>query len=92
MLDFISFGITDNAVMIIGAFTGYEVEKYLPERLRLGTLMPIVGAGLGNTVSDFMGGVMAANTSLAVGTAIGCLIGLAVIPVLAKFISPKEES
>jgi len=81
LIDFIIFGIVDNAVMIIGAFTGLEVEKYLPERFRLGHLMAIVGAGLGNTFSDFLGGVVALNPSLAFGSAIGCLIGLALIPV-----------
>ena len=81
LIDFIIFGIVDNAVMIIGAFTGLEVEKYLPERFRLGHLMAIVGAGLGNTFSDFLGGVVALNPSLAFGSAIGCLIGLGLIPV-----------
>jgi len=91
MIDFIIFGITDNAVMIFGAFTGYEVEKYLPKRFQLGALMPIVGAGLGNTVSDFAGGVMAGNIELAVGTGIGCLIGLITIPLLSRFITPIAE-
>ena len=81
LIDFIIFGIVDNAVMIIGAFTGLEVEKYLPERFRLGHLMAIVGAGLGNTFSDFLGGVVALNPSLAIGSAIGCLIGLVLIPI-----------
>lgn len=90
LIDFIIFGITDNAVMIFGAFTGYEVEKYLPKRFRLGALMPIVGAGLGNTVSDFMGGVMATNMPLAFGSAIGCLIGLVLIPIMARFMTPQQ--
>lgn len=81
LIDFIIFGIVDNAVMIFGAFTGLEVEKYLPERFRLGHLMAIVGAGLGNTFSDFLGGVVALNPSLAFGSAIGCLIGLILIPI-----------
>ena len=91
LIDFIIFGITDNAVMIFGAFTGYEVEKYLPKRFRLGALMPIVGAGLGNTVSDFMGGVMATNMPLAYGSAVGCLIGLILIPIMARFMTPKKQ-
>tara|TARA_R100001163_G_scaffold12029_1_gene11158 strand:+ start:177 stop:455 length:279 start_codon:yes stop_codon:yes gene_type:complete len=91
LIDFIIFGITDNAVMIFGAFTGYEVEKYLPKRFQLGHLMPIVGAGLGNTVSDFMGGVMATNMPLAFGSAIGCLIGLILIPIMARFMTPKQQ-
>ena len=35
MIDYIVFGIVDNGVMILGAFTGYEVEKFLPERVNM---------------------------------------------------------
>ena len=76
MLDYIIFGIVDNGVMILGAFTGLEVERYLPRRFRLGAVMPIVGAGIGNMVSDFMGGVAAGNAALAIGTGLGCLIAV----------------
>jgi len=81
MIDFIIFGLVDNGVMIFGAFTGLEVEKYLPPRFRLGVLMPIVGAGIGNACSDFLGGVVALNMPLAVGSLIGCILALALIPI-----------
>ena len=84
-MDYILFGIVDNAVMIFGAFTGYEVEKILPKRFKLGSLMPIVGAGIGNATSDFMGGIASWNLELAFGTAIGCIIGLAFIPLFNKY-------
>jgi hypothetical protein len=42
----------------------------------------IIGAGLGNTVSDFMGGAVSLNWALAFGTALGCLIALILIPVI----------
>jgi len=80
MIDYVIFGVVDNAVMIAGAFTGVEVEKYLPERFRLGALMPIVGAGIGNMTSDFLGGVFAMNAPLATGSALGCFLALALIP------------
>ena len=89
MIDYVIFGVVDNGVMILGAFTGLEVERYLPQRFRLGAIMPIVGAGIGNTASDFMGGV-AANPALAIGTGLGCLIGLAFIPLFARFTKPAE--
>lgn len=91
MFDYIIFGIVDNGVMILGAFTGLEVERYLPRRFRLGAIMPIVGAGIGNTVSDFMGGVAAGNATLAIGTGLGCLIGLLFIPAFMQFIKPTDE-
>ena len=37
-------------------------------------------AGIGNMVSDFMGGAGTGSWDLAFGTAIGCLIGLVFIP------------
>ena len=48
--------------------------------------MIVVGAGLGNALSDFLGGASTASWDLATGTAIGCLIGLIFIPIF-KFIS-----
>jgi high-affinity Fe2+/Pb2+ permease len=80
-LEFIVFGIIDNLVMIIGAMTGCEVEKYLPSRFQKG-LGTVVGAGLGNALSDWLGGAGAGNFSLANGTALGCIIGLLFIPII----------
>jgi hypothetical protein len=39
MFDFILFGIVDNGVMIFGAFTGLEIEKYLPKKFQSGHLL-----------------------------------------------------
>lgn len=89
---YIIFGIVDNAVMIFGAFTGYEVEKLLPKRFKLGVLMPIAGAGLGNATSDFLGGVSALNMSLAFGTMLGCLIGLVFIPLFNKYYKLSNQT
>ena len=81
MIDFIIYGIVDNGVMILGAMTGYELERYLPKRLQK-DLGAVVGAGLGNACSDFLGGASTASWDLAFGTALGCLIGLVFIPLL----------
>lgn len=80
-LEFITFGIIDNLVMIVGAMTGYEVEKYLPKKFQKG-LGAVMGAGLGNATSDWLGGAIAGNLSMANGTALGCIIGLAFIPAI----------
>lgn len=81
--DYILFGIVDNGVMIVGAFFGLGLEKYLPQKFQVG-LGAIIGAGLGNTLSDFMGGAVSLNWSLAFGTAFGCLLALAAIPLIHK--------
>ena len=80
MIEFIGYGIIDNFVLILGAFTGFEIEKFLPKRLQTG-LGAIFGAGLGNAISDFIAGAGVGNMDLAIGTSVGCLIGLVAIPV-----------
>jgi len=89
MIEFIIFGIIDNLVMIIGAMTGCELENYLPSRFQKG-LGTVVGAGLGNATSDWLGGAGAGNLCMANGTALGCIIGLAFIPIIL-FIKRKTN-
>ncbi|MDC1173612.1 N-acetyl-anhydromuranmyl-L-alanine amidase, partial [Methylophilaceae bacterium] len=60
-----------------------ELEKYFPKRFQVG-LGVMIGAGLGNTASDFLAGLASLNWSLALGTGLGCLIGLLLIPILHK--------
>ena len=81
MVEYIIFGIIDNLVMIIGAMTGYEVEKYLPARFQRG-LGAVIGAGIGNATSDWLGGVGAGNFLMANGTALGCMLALLFIPII----------
>jgi hypothetical protein len=87
--DGIVYGIVDNGIMILGAMTGYNIEKLMPGKFQTG-LLTVVGAGLGNTVSDFMGGASTLNWELAFSTAIGCLIGLIFIPILNGIYKYKE--
>ena len=82
-MDYVIFGIVDNGVMLMGAFFGLGIEQYLPKRFQVG-LGAIIGAGLGNAVSDFLGGAATANWPLAFGTGAGCVIALLAIPVLYK--------
>jgi len=75
------FGIIDNLVMIIGAFFGLSVERFFSPKWQVG-LGAIIGAGVGNAVSDFLGGLGEWNLELAVGTFLGCIIALVFIPVI----------
>ena len=81
MVEYIIFGIIDNAVMLSGALFGISIERKLPKKIQTGYLGATLGAGLGNTFSDFLGGVGATNMDLAFGSAIGWLLALSIIPV-----------
>tara|TARA_B100000780_G_C21014229_1_gene406247 strand:- start:49 stop:321 length:273 start_codon:yes stop_codon:yes gene_type:complete len=82
-IDYVIFGIVDNVVMLVGAFFGLGLEKYLPKSFQVG-LGVIIGAGIGNAFSDFMGGVASLNWALAFGTGLGCMIALIAIPFFYK--------
>jgi hypothetical protein len=93
-IDYIIFGIIDNLVMIIGAITGCELEKYLPKRLQVKGVGTVIGAGLGNALSDWLGGVGAGNWAMANQTALGCILALAFIPVIlrvAKYFRVQQD-
>ena len=82
-MDGIIFGFIDNAVLIAGAVTGYEIERFLPRRFQVG-VGAIAGAGIGITVSDALGAVLdPALVSMTGGIVLGCLIPLAIIPLIA---------
>tara|TARA_R100000306_G_C4283494_1_gene96324 strand:+ start:88 stop:360 length:273 start_codon:yes stop_codon:yes gene_type:complete len=82
-MDGLIFGLVDNGILLAGAYTGYEVERFLPRRFQVG-VGAIAGAGVGNTVSDFLGAVLdPALIHMTGGIVLGCLIPLLVIPVIA---------
>ena len=76
----IIFGFVDNGVMLVGAFFGLSLEAYLPRHFRKG-MGAVIGGALGNAFSDFCAGIACADMTLAVGTCVGCLIALVLIPV-----------
>ena len=82
--DVIIFGIIDNGVLIIGALFGLSIEKYLPKYFHKG-IGTVFGAGIGNAVSDFLGGVPIA-IDFAWGTFVGCITTLIFIPIFFNFL------
>jgi hypothetical protein len=86
--EYIIFGIVDNAVMLAGALFGVSIEKKLPKKLQSGFLGATLGAGIGNAFSDFLGGLGATNIELALGSGLGCLISLVIIPI---YLTIKRE-
>ena len=87
-IEYIIFGIIDNAVMLTGALFGVSFEKKLPKKLQTGFMGATIGAGLGNAFSDFLGGLGATNLELALGSGAGCLIALIIIPI---YLTIKKE-
>ena len=88
LFEYIIFGIVDNAVMLAGALFGVSLEKKLPKKLQSGFLGATLGAGIGNAFSDFLGGLGATNIELALGSGLGCLISLVIIPI---YLTIKRE-
>lgn len=79
-MDGLVFGFVDNAVLIFGAYTGCEVERYIGGRGRIGG---ILGAAIGNTVSDGLGAVLdPALQPMLLGVVLGTLIPILAIPVV----------
>ena len=84
-MDGLIFGLLDNSVLILGAFTGLSVERYLPARFQAG-VGGVFGAGIGNTVSDGIGAVVdPALQGMVGGIVLGCIIPLFIIPIIAKY-------
>jgi len=79
----LTFGIIDNAIMIIGAFYGLSIERLLPKSYQKG-LGAVIGAGIGNAISDFFGGLGEGNLELAIGTFTGCILALVLIPIIKR--------
>ena len=84
------FGLIDNGIMIVGAFFGLSIEKFLPKKMQVG-LGAVVGAGIGNAVSDFFGGLGEGNVALAIGTFTGCMLALVLIPIINKLRKTNGE-
>ena len=83
-MDGLIFGIVDNGVLLLGAYTGLEIEKFLPRRFQSGA-GAVVGAGIGNTISDTIGAVIdPALHGMIAGITCGCLIPLVLIPIIEK--------
>ena len=73
------FGGIDNVILVVGGAFGWEIERLLPGKIQQGRGV-LIGAGIGNAVSDFAGG-LPIGIDFAAGTFIGCLVGLLALPI-----------
>jgi len=98
MLNEIGFGLIDNGILVGGAILGFSLEDlinnwlfYLMRKKNYtlktrvkGLSGSLLGAGLGNAVSDFFGG-WCISWQMAFGTLIGCLlIVILTLPIIFK--------
>ena len=81
-MDGFIFGFVDNAVLIFGAVTGLEIEKYFKGS---GVRGAVFGAAIGNSISDGLGCVFdPALQPMSVGVVLGTLVPILFIPFLSK--------
>ena len=82
------FGFIDNFVLLLGAYFGLEIDKYFSGS---GARGAIIGAGIGNTVSDGLGALLDPTMDgMFVGITVGCLAALILIPVLERLATNRE--
>ena len=77
------FGIIDNGILLVGAFTGLSLERFLPRRFQSG-FGAVVGAGFGNALSDLLAGIVDMGLTFGVGVFLGCLIPMIYLPIHAR--------
>ena len=98
MINEIGFGLIDNGILIGGAIFGFSIEDLINAWLEKlmeksfykiqtrikGLSGSLLGAGIGNAISDFMGG-FCVSWQMAIGTWLGCMIiVIATLPIIFK--------
>jgi len=87
MLNEIGFGLIDNGILVGGAIFGFSIEDWINDTLECllsktkytlktrvkGLSGALLGAGIGNAISDFAGG-FCVSLNMAFGTLIGCML------------------
>ena len=78
------FGFVDNSLLLIGAYTGVSIEKFLNKQSS-GVLGGVLGATIGNAISDGAGALIDPTMNgMFVGIVIGALIPILFIPLIER--------
>jgi len=98
MISEIGFGLIDNGILVGGAIIGFSIEDAINDGLSYilrkknytlktrvkGLSGSLLGAGIGNAISDFFGG-WCISWQMAWGTLFGCmLIVILILPIIFK--------
>jgi len=88
----LTYGLVDQGVLMLGAYTGWEIDPWIAKHFKharpgLGVL---IGALIGNTVSDFLGASCDVGMrTMIIGITNGCLIPLFFVPIIEKWKARK---
>jgi hypothetical protein len=85
-MEHIFFGFVDNAILILGVYCSFSSVEYWLERWSAGAsynslVAAAISGGIGNTVSDLLGWALQGKFFWASLVALGCLLGMLIIPV-----------
>ena len=76
------FGFIDNSILLLGAYTGVSIEKYLNKKAS-GVLGGVLGATMGNSISDAVGAILDPSMrGMLFGIVIGTIIPIFFIPLI----------
>ena len=81
----LNMGFIDNAILCLSFYvTWMAIERFLEMLFRSkvnAVLCGVISAGIANTISDYLGFALQGEFTLANYVALGCIIGMLVIPV-----------
>ena len=78
------FGFIDNTLLLIGAYTGVSIEKFLNKQSS-GVLGGVLGATIGNAISDGAGALIDPTMNgMFAGIVVGALIPILFIPLIER--------
>jgi len=85
-MEHIFFGFVDNAILILGVYCSFSSVEYWLERWSAGAsynslIAAAISGGIGNTISDLLGWALQGKFFWASLVALGCLLGMLIIPV-----------
>ncbi|MAM41777.1 MAG: N-acetyl-anhydromuranmyl-L-alanine amidase [Thaumarchaeota archaeon] len=82
--DGLIFGFVDNSLLLIGAYTGVSIEKFLNKQSS-GVLGGVLGATIGNAISDGAGALIDPTMNgMFAGIVVGALIPILFIPLIER--------
>jgi len=86
---FLRFGLIDSSLLIGSLLFGFSIDAVIARRVGVKGYGPLVGAGIGNAVSDFLAG-LPEGTAPAFGVGLGAIIPI--LPVFGSLALRKELS